>query len=191
MRRWSSRVVVCALAVPLLLAGCSEKHQASQSLPTSTTTAAKTLPPLGPADFPVPTEARQETPDGASSFTRYYIELANHQLSTLDPTPLRQLSRACGTCEDLAVGYDTNRQAGYRYLGGLLTIDSLGSASLRGDKAEIAFLLTQGAVSVLDANNNEVPGKTHGEYPLTGGMSLSWDKAKNCWLVTELTAERP
>lgn len=191
MRQWSAGLVACAVTVPLLLAGCSAKHEASQSLPTtSRTTAAKTLPPLGPADFPVPAEARVKSAAGASAFARYFIALANHQLTSLDSAPLRQLSRDCKTCESLAEGYDTNKQAGYHYQGGQLAVKSLGEASVVGDGAEIAFLLQQDAVSVLDSNNNAVPGKSSDGYPLSGGMSLHWDNVESCWLVTELTAER-
>lgn len=191
MRRWSVGLVACAVAVPLLLSGCAEKHQANQFLPTATTTtAAKTLPPLGPADFPVPTEARQRTTAGASTFAGYYIGLANHLLVSLDSGPLRQLSRNCVTCASLANGYDANKRAGYHYAGGQLTITSMGTASVKGEHGEIAFLLEQGAVKLLDRNNNEVPGKTSGSYALSGGMSLLWDESRSCWLVTSLTAER-
>src|SRR5689334_7494034 len=138
MQRWSARLVACALALPLLLAGCSAKHQASESLPrTPEATASKTLPSLGPADFPVPVEARAKTAAGASAFARYYIELANHLLSNLDSEPLRELSRNCATCDSLADGYDANKQAGYHYEGGQLFITSLGVASVNGDRGEI------------------------------------------------------
>lgn len=191
MRRWSVGLVAFGLAVPLLLGGCAEKHPASQSLPTaSKASASKALPPLGPADFPVPAEARQRTAPGASAFADYYITLANHLLANLDSAPLRQLSQNCATCTSLADGYDANRRAGYHYEGGRLTITSLGAASVRGDQAEIAFQLEQLAVKVLDQANTEVPGKTGDRYALSGGMSLLWDSAKSCWLVTSLTAER-
>jgi hypothetical protein len=191
-RRWTVRLALCAVAVPLLLAGCSDKHQASQSLPPTKTSAptSRGLPPVGPADFPVPSTARVKSPTGAAEFARYYIELANHLLSNLDPEPLRDLSKNCETCERLADGYDTNRRAGYHYQGGRLTVTSLGTATISGDQGEIAFLLEQEAVTVLDVNNNAVPGKTNTAYPLSGGISLTWDAAKSCWLVTKLTAER-
>src|SRR3954454_20253881 len=129
-RRSTLRLAACAVAVPLLLAGCSEKHQASQSLPGTKTSASASKPmaPVGPADFPVPSEARQRTPDGVIAFTKYYVELLNHQLVSLDSSPIRDLSRACQTCTELADSYDHVKALGYRYDGGAIRVVSMGSA---------------------------------------------------------------
>jgi hypothetical protein len=189
------RTAVGVLACALLLAGCAEKHEASQSLPAAPSTpegiTAQVLPAVGPADFPVPAEARQRTPAGVQAFTRYYIALINHELASLDSAPLRALSRHCGTCDNLADGYEANRNAGYHYRGGEVTITSTGAPSLKGDEAEIAFNLHQAAVDVLDDSGTPVPGRAHGSYPLTGGISLRWDASLSTWLVTRLTAEAP
>ena len=60
-----------------LLTGCSEKQGANETLPSSS--AAETsdaLPEIGPADFPVPDEARTKDAAGAEAFLRYWIDLS-------------------------------------------------------------------------------------------------------------------
>lgn len=80
----------CVLAGSVLLTGCAEKQEASTSLPTTAPApTTEALPPLGPADMPMPAEAREQTVDGAEAFTEYYVELYNHALRTLDTTHLR------------------------------------------------------------------------------------------------------
>ncbi len=60
----------------LASAGCSEPGQPSTSLPTATSTSAEpTLEPLGPPDFPVPAEAREQTEAGAIAMASYYLDL--------------------------------------------------------------------------------------------------------------------
>src|SRR4051794_22770113 len=117
-RGWTLRVLVCLVAVTAPVGGCSEKHQPRASAPTTTKAAASpTLPPLGPPDFPVPLEARQKTESGVQAFTRYYIELTNHLLVSLESAPLRELSRNCEDCEQLASGYEDAKASGYTYEG--------------------------------------------------------------------------
>ena len=191
MRHWSARVAVCALALPLLLTGCAQKHQASESLPTtSATTAAKTLPPLGPADFPVPAEARQRDVDGVVAFSRYYVELSNHLLKTFESQPLRELSAKCKACIDLADGYDRARAAGYRCEGGELTITSTGTAVVKDNQAEISLLIKQAAITVWDGEGSVVQSQSSGAFSLGGGMTLSWDDSRHTWIVIQWTTDR-
>ena len=63
-----------------LLSGCSEKQEAGTTLPsTSASPTTEELPVVGPADFPVPDEARTKNAAGAEAFLRYFIELINRQ----------------------------------------------------------------------------------------------------------------
>src|SRR4051794_7705910 len=61
------RVVVVGLVVgTALLTGCSEKVEANDTLPSkSAAEATEALPEVGPADFPVPDEARTKDAAGA------------------------------------------------------------------------------------------------------------------------------
>ena len=64
----------------MLLGGCSEKQEANDTLPSaSAAETTEALPEVGPADFPVPDEARTKDAAGAEAFLRYYIDLLNRQ----------------------------------------------------------------------------------------------------------------
>ncbi|TQN42141.1 hypothetical protein FHU33_1535 [Blastococcus colisei] len=76
-----------------LLTGCSEKQEANHTLPSSSAAeTSEALPEIGPPELPMPAEAREKTADGAEAFTRYYVEIYNHALRTLDTTWMRDLS---------------------------------------------------------------------------------------------------
>ena len=187
------RAIAAAAVGIAVLAGCSDGGTANETLPPATSPAAPTaeaLQPLGPSDFPVPDEARKKTPEGVRAFTQYYIDLTEHQLSSLDPQPIRDLSRDCEVCDQLADGYDADRAAGYRYQGEPLTITSTGTAVVEGDRGEISFLLNQPPVVLYDSNNQLVSDRQSDAYQLTGGLILEWDNAASSWLVTQLTADR-
>lgn len=191
MRRWWAGLVACAVAVSLLLAGCAEKHQASESLPTTSKTAtSKTLPPLGPADFPVPAEARQKSRAGVTAFARYYVDLLNHQLKTLDSAPLRDLSQNCGTCNALADTYDHAKTSGRTVEGGRITVISTGTAVVNGDQGEVSFLLNQAPVTVRDAQGSPLADQSKAGVTLGGGVRVSWSATRNSWIVTQLDANK-
>jgi hypothetical protein len=187
------RTAAAAAVGMAVLTGCSDGGTANETLPPVTSSAAPTteaLQPLGPADFPVPDAARQKTPEGVVAFTTYYIDLTEHLLPSLDSQPLRDFSRACEVCDQLADGYDADRAAGYRYAGDKLTIESTGTAVVKGDRGEISFLLNQPPVTVYDSLNQLVPDRQSDAYKLTGGLALQWDESAKSWLVTQLTADR-
>src|SRR5215212_529757 len=65
-------LTVLAFALLALTTGCtSDTEQPSAELPPASSTAAQStpdLPPLGPAEFPVPDEARRQDEAGAEAF---------------------------------------------------------------------------------------------------------------------------
>lgn len=189
MRRWSAGVVACAVAVPLLLGGCAEKHQASESLPpTSKATASATLPPLGPADFPVPAEARKKSPEGVEAFTRYYLALINRTSSIMDATDLRSLSDGCETCDRIATDTEKDLSAGYHYQGGDITITSVAPATTDGIVGDIAFLASQAPMAVVDSGGSPVPGLTFKAFDkLSSAAAVRWDPSRDSWIMTQLT----
>lgn len=190
-RAWALRILACLAAATVLLTGCSHKQEPSSSAPT--TTSAKpspTLPPLGPADFPVPAEARQKTEAGVVAFANYYIELSNRLLKSFDSGPLRSLSRNCADCNQLADGYDAARSAGYTCEGGRLSVSSTGTTVLTGDHGEVSWSLHQEAITVRDRTGAVVPSMTSGAFDLSGGIGLNWDPQLKGWLVTQLAADR-
>ncbi|WP_369132401.1 DUF6318 family protein [Modestobacter sp. I12A-02662] len=188
-----ARVAAAAVAGVALLAGCSEGQQANETLPSTSSTAAPSsdaLQPLGPPEFPVPDAAREQTPSGVAAFAAYYLDLSDFLLPSLDSQPLRELSRQCEVCDQLADGYDADRAAGYRYEGGGLTVTSTGTATVEGTHGELSFVLRQEPVAVYDANGDEIVERRSDSYELTGGMTLDWDSTRTCWIVTQLVAER-
>src|SRR3954470_13217603 len=76
-RQWSLRLVTALVVGGVLVSGCSTKHEASSTLPdpSSSPTTAQGLPPLGPPDFPVPTDPRPQDAAGVAAFTAYFITL--------------------------------------------------------------------------------------------------------------------
>src|SRR4051794_4491133 len=140
-RQWTARVAAGCLLAVAALSGCAEKHEASTTLPSASSTSGEELPPLGPADFPVPDEARQQTESGVVAFSNYYFDLSNHLLTSLDSKPLRSLSLNCSVCDVMADSYDADKAAGYTYEGGDIRIASTGSAHIEGSTAELSFVL--------------------------------------------------
>ena len=103
-RRWTVRLAACAVAASAVLTGCSEKQEASSSLPSATSAepTQEELPPLGPADMPMPAEARTQDAAGAEAFVRYYIDLINRTSTVMDAQPLRDFSDGCRDCDRIA-----------------------------------------------------------------------------------------
>ena len=118
-RRWSLRLMAGLLVGIAVLSGCSEKQEANDSLPTSTTATPteEELPPLGPEDLPMPAEARTQDAAGAEAFVRYYIELINRTSDVMDAEPLREFSDGCQDCDRIATDTDEDAAAGLRLRG--------------------------------------------------------------------------
>jgi hypothetical protein len=184
-----AQVAAGVLVGVAVLAGCSSKEPANDTLPTPSATSAEaseTLPPLGPADFPMPAEARERTAEGVEAFTGYYIALINRLLRDLDATYLTQFSRTCSTCDRIARDASSDKASGYSYQGGILTVTSLGLATLTDEGGELAFVVEQEALEVLDASGGPVPDlSTPRLTALPAGLSTVWDT--DHWLVSSLS----
>ncbi|MCZ2818734.1 DUF6318 family protein [Modestobacter sp. VKM Ac-2977] len=175
-----------------VLSGCSRGETANETLPEASPSAAETseaLPPLGPPDLPMPPEAREQTEAGAAAFIRYYVELINHTNSDMDPQFLRQLSRDCATCDRIADETDADALAGYRYVGGRLSVTSSLEATLSTPgQAESAFVIDQEELAIENSNGQPVPGLSFPALDdLQSGSVLTWNKGIASWMVTELT----
>ncbi|MGY2001654.1 DUF6318 family protein [Blastococcus sp. SYSU DS1024] len=179
------------LAGTVLLTGCSEKQETNTTLPT--TAAAPTteaLPPLGPADMPMPDEARTQDAAGAEAFVRYYFALLNHSLETMDPQHLRLFaSDGCDVCERIAQETEKDAAEGYSYQGGELTISGDMSVIVTApEEAQSAFLADQAPMTVVDPSGKPVADLTFdGENSLSSGAITVWDSLKSSWTLTELT----
>ena len=187
----AARTAAALVVATAALAGCSEAEPASETLPSTSAQAAPTteaLPPLGPADFPMPPEARTQDGPGAEAFTRYYIGLINRTSTVMDAVPLREFSSGCRDCDRIAAFVDDYAAQGYRYEGGVLTITWIGPAFRPGETVEVGFVADQAELRVLDSNGALLPELGSPAYPeLQSGVVASWDNQRSTWVVTTLT----
>jgi hypothetical protein len=183
------RVAAAAVVGVAMLAGCSDGGTANETLPSTSTSAAQPSPrlaPLGPGDLPLPAAARDRTTAGVEAFTDYYIALINRLQSDLDSTYLRLFSRNCAGCDRIAGDADSDKASGFAYRGGTLTLTSKGNAALREDGGEIAFIVDQSPLEVVDSSGNPVPDLVFAQKTgLPGGLSTVWQK--DHWVVSALS----
>jgi hypothetical protein len=191
-RRSTIGLLACLLATGAVLGGCSEAQKANDTLPSTSaaTPTEEELPPLGPADLPVPAEAREKTPEGALAFAKYYMALGtkigrgdfpSHFLLDLSTTE-------CRLCGRVAASFAEDEVAGYKHIGSSHTFKEYALPRIASDTAEVGFVYSQSAYTVIDANGQDVPSQAavaSGE--LQAGMLLEWHSELNCWLVSNLT----
>lgn len=189
-RRWTLRLVVGLAAGAVLLSGCSEEQEASDTLPSaeaSPSASQAELPPLGPPDLPMPAEARTQDAAGAEAFVRYYIDLINRTSTVMDAAPLREFSNRCAKCDRIATDAETDAAAGYSYQGGELTVTTTGRPLMQGASAEVPFRADLAALTVVDKSGQPVPDLTFAAFPdLLSSAALSWSVDRDCWIITQL-----
>ena len=189
----SSAVLRGAVATILLgttlLTGCAEKQEARDTLPTaSAAPTTETLAELGPADFPVPDEARTKDAAGAEAFLRYWIDLLNRQQAVPAGEPLRDLTVECRECLRIAKAFDEAAAADYRYEGGQLSLNDVTEPRLSDDEASIAFGTRVEALTIRDAAGAPVPDGVGDLDPNAGsGITLVWSEDVQSWLVAGMT----
>jgi hypothetical protein len=180
--------VVGLLLATALLSGCAEKQEARDTLPTaSAAPTTEALPEIGPADFPVPDEARTKDAAGAEAFLRYYIDLLNRQRPLLDGQPLQDLGPTCVTCARIAKNYSDAAAAGHRYEGGTLSLNDVVEPQIAGDEASLVFGIRQEAVRIVDQSGNVVNEGLPTSPNLGSGMTLAWSADDGSWLVAGMT----
>jgi hypothetical protein len=183
--RWA---VAGLVAVTVSVTGCSEKHEANDTLPSANAAETTEEPaPLGPPDLPMPEEARQQTAEGADAFTKYYVEIYNHALETLDTTYMRDLSSGCDTCDELADQVDQVLSNGEGLEGGQMRIVAATPPYLTGEEAHLVFDTVQEQVSVTQ-DGTAIEGRTFPQFATSGGGGmLRWDDARTTWLFVQWT----
>jgi hypothetical protein len=166
-----------------LLGGCSEKHEANDTLPSpSAAETTEALPALGPADFPVPDEARTKDAAGAEAFLRYWIDLMNRQRAVPDGQPLRDLAPDCQECLRIARLYDDAASVGNRYEGGELTLSDVPAPELTDERAVVNFAVQREAVALTDSSGAVLDELPMGANVLSGA-SLLWSDSEKTWVV--------
>jgi hypothetical protein len=182
------RVAAVGLVVgTALLAGCSETVEANDTLPsTSAAETTEALPPVGPADFPVPDEARTKDAAGAEAFLDYWVDLLNRQQAIPAGQPIRDLGPECNECLRIARVYDEAASAGRRYEGGLLSVVSVATPIIDGDETTVSFTAAEEATRLVDASGATIES-VDAAGDLSSGLNLAWSEGLNAWLVTSMT----
>jgi hypothetical protein len=181
------RAAVAGLfVVTTLLTGCAEKQEARDTLPTpSVAPTTEALPALGPADFPVPDEARTKDEAGVDAFGRYLIELINRQQKVPTGDAIRLLGPQCQDCLRIAQQFDEAADAGQRLEGGELSMGGDPAITMRGDVANFNFMARIEAGAAYDSSGAVVPDSEFElEERLPSGFELAWSPENESWLVS-------
>lgn len=190
-RRWTLRLVACALGASAVLAGCSSGNQeARETLPSPSSAAPseEELPPLGPEDMPMPAEARTQDAAGAEAFVRYYIELINRTSTVMDAQPLRDFSDGCRDCNRIASNTERAAAEGHSYRDGRIKITNLEPPLVNNNMASVAITFDQAALTVNDVSGNRVEAGSSSAYTgLPGGIGLKWNADLSSWVITDFT----
>jgi hypothetical protein len=144
------------------------------------------LPPLGPADFPVPAAARESTEAGALTAGRYFIQLTVRAYQQGDPAWISDLSLDCQFCESLVAAVSDDATAGNRVTGGDVTFEDSGQAVLTGAGAEVAFSVSQSPLTVQRPDGSELADRTQPAFRVFTSLALEWSQAKQAWIVTQV-----
>jgi hypothetical protein len=170
-----------------LTTACSgEQQQASTELPSASSTSAEPtpeLPPLGPADFPVPDEARVKDEAGAEAFLQYYIDLFNRQIAVPDGRPLRELGPDCLECQRIAREFDQAAASKQAYEGGQITIDSDFGTAMTSEGANVSFFAQISAGRLRDPDGGIAHGSDFSSERLPSAALLTWSSSEQSWLV--------
>ncbi len=184
------RLTAAAVALgTALLTGCgaAEAEAPSSSLPSATSAAPTTeaLPVVGPADFPVPPEARTQDAAGAEAFLRYWIDLIDRQRAIPAGQPLRDLGPDCQECRRIAQVFDEAATAGNRYIGGDLTVKDVPAPLMGAGTASFSFSVSAEEERLVDGADIDVAEPAPADPLLFSGLNLSWSTAQEAWLVTD------
>ncbi len=92
VHRLAGSTATLVLALPIL-AACSDDPPSASPPPSASSSSAPTesASPSGPPTLPA--AAKGTTPAAAKAFVRYYVDLINYGLETLDSEPLRARRR--------------------------------------------------------------------------------------------------
>jgi hypothetical protein len=171
-----------------VLAGCSDGGTANQTLPPTSTTAAETsasLPPLGPADLPMPDEAREQTAAGAEAFLRYYMDIYTAAQASMDPTYMDQFSQGCRLCDSIIQNLRDDAAAGYSYEGGQIAVTAATFGTISDLRIEGAFSIDQAPLTVRQSDGVSAPNLSAPAASLSCGVILNWSSQDSSWALAQ------
>jgi len=168
-----------------LISGCAEKQEASDTLPSpSASSTSEALPEIGPADFPVPDEARTKDAAGAEAFLRYYVEILNRQQDIPAGQPIRDLGPECQECLRIALDLDEAAAAQRRYEGGELSVVGDFGTTLEDETVNLSFVARVETGALVEPSGAPVPGTEAAAVErLPSAALLTWSSETDCWQV--------
>jgi hypothetical protein len=184
------RTTAAAVVGMAVLAGCSDAGTANETLPPITSSAAPTseaLQPFGPADFPVPLEAREQTEAGALAAGRYFLQMTVRAYQRGDADSVMELSRDCEYCDSLIAGIREDAKAGHTVTGGDISFEDAGQAVLTGDQSEVAFTIAQTPLTVSDTNGSVLPERAQPGFRVFTALAATWSEQSRIWIVNQVT----
>ncbi|MGY5882464.1 DUF6318 family protein [Modestobacter lacusdianchii] len=183
------RTVAATAMGMALLASCSNGETANETLPPASSSAesSESLAPLGPADFPMPIEAREKTQAGAIAASQYFIQLTVRAYQQGDTEPVRALSRDCEYCEFLIEAVNEDQAAGNQIRGGDVSFADPGQAHLTGETAETAFTVEQTSLSVIGPDKELIASRTQPSFTAFTALAATWSPDLQAWLINQVT----
>ena len=184
-----ARVGAAAMLAAVAMAGCTgaEPEPAPTSASTATESSSPTVTPTEspePTETsalpPLPEEAKENTPEGAEAFIRYYFDVANVAYTTPMPGLLPELSDpaciACQEMEDRIAALAANAQRAETQPFQLTSMSALGGGAPGVSNFQVELL--QPANRVIEDSGEVVAEGA--ELLKTGVMAAIWTGAR--WL---------
>lgn len=184
------RLILGAVALSFVLAGCGGEPEAPPD-PTATTSGASTTPttPPTPSAPALPEAATANTKAGAIAFVQHYVEVQNYASSSGDTQPLKTLAtKECDSCRGITSVIDRVYRAQGRIEGDGWEIIEASNAQISAGPADLHFVDVKLNVSpqVIYASPTASPSNFVGNPSrlMTFGLSRTADG----WRVSQIVA---
>ncbi|MGI8535607.1 MAG: DUF6318 family protein [Mycobacteriales bacterium] len=174
------RTVGTLLALAVVLSGCTTEEKKPTVLPpapsTSPSPSATAPPPL-----PLPPEAAAATPQAASAFAGYFLDVIGQALQTADAAQLESLSDAgCQGCQNFIGAVKGAEEDGKIARGGDFSVLSAASPPLVNGEVIVSIRYERAAATIVDASG-AVTAELPPDEPLDALMRLQ--RRPEGWIV--------
>jgi hypothetical protein len=189
------RITLALVAVALAAAACSGSDPEPGPVPptaTAPSTSAPTTSPPSPTASPtpapptLPAAARADTPAGAESFARFWLQSLDYAYKTGNTQPLRALGN-CTACAALATGIENFYKGGGESEGGDFKTDSSHIVRHVVNSAALVNLIYSRSSRVISSSGGS-PTTTPSESGVE--LLLTLKRAPDRWLITRVQTVR-
>jgi hypothetical protein len=165
------------LAALLVLGACSSDPVPKEPAATSSTPASPTATPPD-----MPEQARQDSPEGAAAFVKYYVDVFNYAASTGDVDELSRLSApTCEGCQSYISLYRKTYDAGGYFKGADWTLGDL--RLQEEDGTSYVTTIAKANPGPYRATANDPERTSTGQ---DNQVSFAVSKTKSAWHVDQL-----